>query len=655
MSSYDARFAVPGLMPVEPVKDLCRVEAAVDGSLFLCVHCGRATDEVHYAVDVWGPRRRRGVIKDPSYKWEPGRHVPRHAREWAQFMTVCDSLPDGCDVLRVEVHGTRSVPVTDVPCIPEGERRYWVLCLPAEILPYGQSMLELTINGRVYSHAVTRKPFSAYARGNGLTSRLRVFRHQDGETMDFAFERGSGEIRVPLHYKTFKGVENLPLDAEYRAFTKAGDADVEMQCHVDATALELVVTVPDGLPVGARTWRSEYRVWEQWEPLACGDLTVLPTANPFKSMSRVRKYLYEVTYDSIDYGKAYEYFSKMAVPQEAGACTSVYGGGVLGRNYDWKYDNGAEFIVRTPETSETYAVLGVSGRIPGMEDDLAASGAYSPLYDILPFYLVDGINSEGVAMSMNVVPSNDHGVNDRAYPSGDVEEEICTQMLIRYVLDRFDTAEWAARWLGSHAMLFTPAEKEDMGFEHHFLLADKDSAWVVELVDNEVKVMPAGENGRVPAIANFHAYGVTPNADGTLLTPATGDACAVNGVTPHGSGLERYNIVARGIGGASTVQGMRSLLDSLRYTRTYATAPGAATDPRWDTEFVGTEGTGLTVSSPSADFDMVQEMAGEAYLKRSREAPLLWHTVHSSVYDLNNRTLHLVVQEDDGAEYFRKL
>lgn len=655
MSNYDARFAVPGLMPVEPVKALCRIEADVDGSLFLCVHCGRATDDVHYAVDVWGPHRRRGVIKDPSYKRRPGAHVPREMREWAQFMTVCDRLPEGCDVLNVEIHGTMAVPVTDVPCIPEGERRYWVLCLPAEILPYGQSMLELTINGRVYRHAVTRKPFAAYAHGLGMMHRLRMFRRQDGETMDFAFERGSGEIRVPLSYKTFKGTAHLPLDAEYRAVAKTDGGDVDMQCHVDATALELVVSVPKDMPVGAWTWRSEYKAWEQWEMLVCGDLTVVPAINPFASMSRVRKYLYEVSYDSIDYDKAYAHFKEKAVPEEAGACTSVYGGGVLGRNYDWKYDNGAEFIVHTPDTQDTFAVLGMTGRIPGMEDDLAASGAYSPLYDVLPFYLVDGVNSEGVAMSMNVVPSNDHGVNDRAYPSGDVEAEICTQMLVRYVLDRFDTAAWAADWIGSHAMLFTPSDKEEMGFEHHFLLADKDSAWVIELVDNEVKVMPAGENGRKPAIANFHAYGVTPNEDGTLYTPATGDAHASNGVTLHGSGLERYNIAALGIDGASTVAGMRALLGRLRYTRTYATAPDAATDPRWDTEFVGTEGTDLTVASPSVDFDAVQAVAGEYYLKRSREAPLLWHTVHSSVYDLEERSLHLVVQEDDGAEYFRKL
>lgn len=659
MGLYDARFAVPGLMPVEPVKDMCRVEANADGSLFLCVHCGRRTDTVHYAVDVGGPVGRRGVLKDPSYDFNGLELYPSFdfkKKGWAQFMVLCDSLPEGCGVLNVPVHGTRAVPVTEVPCIPEKDRVYWVLCLPAEILPYGQSMLELCINGKVYKHAVTRPAFSIYSKDYWLMKKTRIYRNQRGETLDVAFCRNTGgKIYVSLAYEGFSGEYYLPDDAEYRAFAVVNGNDVPLECTVDIKEHELVVTVPDGLAEGKWTWRSEYMTWGNWSGLVCGDLFITQPKMPYKSVHRVRQYLYEVEYDCIDYDAAYEYFKSREVPAAAGACTSMVSGGVFGRNYDWMYDNGVEFIVRTKGDGPRRSVIGVSGRLQGLEDDFVASGEYSELYGILPFVLVDGVNSSGLAMSVNVVPAKDRGVNLKAYPSGEVEAEICTQMLIRYVLDRFDSASWAAEWIGRHAMLFTPAAREEMGYEHHFLIADAHSSWVVELVDNRVQVMNVGGDGMKPVITNFHIYGVTPNEDGTLYTPATGDAHESNGVTPHGAGLERYNLAVAGLDGAATVQGMRSLLDNLAYTRTYSTSEHAATDPRWDTEFVGTEGTDLTVSSPTGAFDTVQRMAGAAFLERDRNEPLLWQTVHSSVYDLEARSLHLVVQEDSGTVYYRSI
>lgn len=370
--------------------------------------------------------------------------------------------------------------------------------------------------------------------------------------------------------------------------------------------------------------------------------TVLP------SLERVGEYLYAIDYDYLDYDFAKQFFLSKSPSFRPAGCSSVRNGNYYGRNLDWFYDNGVDFLVRTPSRNGKLAVMGIAGGLPELSKEVVAFGKYADAYRILPFYLQDGINEAGVFCNINVIPL-DKGLTTLAVPSEAEKARICSLMLPRYILDTFSTADEAVEYLQKHVAIYVPRSLQEMGYEAHYMIGDATKTYVVELVDNQVV---AHIHSRM---TNFFIDGVTFNADGTVYTPADvddGHKASDNGITEHGSGLERYNLIVENYAGANTKAGMRNLMNQLLYSRAYQGHPDAP-ENLWHTEFVGLRG--LTVDSPAEDFAEIEEVTGELYASRDRNLPVdverTWHTTHSSVYDLDTKKLYLVSQEDTEHEY----
>lgn len=351
---------------------------------------------------------------------------------------------------------------------------------------------------------------------------------------------------------------------------------------------------------------------------------------------KLAEYLYEMHVDAIDYDFAEKYFQDHDYPAEAGACSAVKAGNIFGRNFDWTYNRDDTYVVRIRPTATRSASISVAARVTKDTDSR-----------IIPFLAKDGINEAGLCVSINVVPHGDKGDNSTVVTAGS-DKTLCTVMVPRYILDHFTTAAAAAQAMQTFSY-YHPASTIASGYEHHFLIADKDNAYILEFVEGAVVVTEV--NG-TPFMTNFHVDGTTLNADNSVYTPATQTetetAFSYNHITKHGAGLERWNILAAGVAGATDVEGMRTLMTSLKYTNTYR----AETAPRWDTELVGI--AELEVDSPTADFTPVHAAVQEQFSQRTRDdAPELqtWQTVHSSVYDMKALSLQLVVQEDDSAKY----
>lgn len=115
-----------------------------------------------------------------------------------------------------------------------------------------------------------------------------------------------------------------------------------------------------------------------------------------------------------------------------------------------------------------------------------------------------------------------------------------------------------------------------------------------------------------------------------------------NHITLHGAGLERFNIIAQEYAGIEDIEDMRTLLDNLRYTKMYITAPDTA-DPAWLTEYCGGL---LTVKTAPIGFEEIEEQAGQAYTDRDRDNPKTWQTVHAVIYDISTKTMYLRAQEN---------
>lgn len=372
--------------------------------------------------------------------------------------------------------------------------------------------------------------------------------------------------------------------------------------------------------------------------------------NDYLTIKKIKDYLFETHYGVIDYGNAYAYFASQADPIDMGACSAARNGNWYGRNLDWTYDENAEFIVHTPHIAGRYASIAVAGGIPGLTNDVVTGEEYSALYKIVPFRLYDGINEHGVIINMNVVPT-DNGTNV-SIPTEQEEVTISAQMLVRYVLDYFKNASDAVDYIQKHMKIYFSNSLHDHNYELHFMIADEEKTYLVEFAENAAIVVDMSDDADSNIagkayMTNFYLNDITLNDDGTVYTPGTQtaeyNAKDTNGITDCGAGLERYNYIVDTYDSANTKDGMRAMMNGLKYTRTYSTAPDAA-DPVWLTEYVGVQG--LTVISDPEDFDAVVQYAGGMFNDRSRTDGLTWQTVHSAVYDIENRALNIIVQED---------
>lgn len=369
--------------------------------------------------------------------------------------------------------------------------------------------------------------------------------------------------------------------------------------------------------------------------------------SPYDSFKKIKPYLYEVTYSNLNKSVANTYFMNQVKTGISGGCSSVRNENFFGRNYDWQYDELAEFIVHTTaKPFSRHASIGVAGGFKQLTNAFVESGKKSYIYDVLPFQLIDGINDCGVICNMNVVPAVT-SITPR--PSGTSYQKISSLQLIRFVLDNFSSAAAAVDYISKHVTVYFPTSLKKMDYEVHYMIADSSNTFIVEFKNSHIVVLDANAQ---PYMTNFHISGVRFNQDGTVYTPETQDsehdAIKTNLVHPYGSGLERYNYIVGNYSSANTKAGMRALMNGLRYTKAYASAKDVS-NPYWYTEFVGSKD--LTCASDPSDYTEVVTIADGYFKNRSRtDGGLTWQTVHSSVYDISEKKLYIITQED-GKEF----
>lgn len=410
------------------------------------------------------------------------------------------------------------------------------------------------------------------------------------------------------------------------------------------------------------------------------DKNLEPALKPYYNLYKIQDYLYNIEYETLDYNYAKSYFKDSSNDSGSfGACSAVRSGNFYGRNFDWIYNNQAEFVIKTVNQNGKFATLGVSGSLSALTNDFVESGEWDKAYYILPFMIVDGINECGVVVNANVVPIEEGYFNTTTVPTGTKQDEICALMLPRYILDNFATAREAALYIRNHVALYFPNNLRALGYEEHFMIADATETFILECINNEVKVINATTQA-FPAITNFHIFANSNNGVGGFASYITGDesnnghittpyemahidglkTAAELGVTPHGSGLERYNLIVDTFGEnkpKATLATMQELMNKLNYTNAYNTESLNDLDAEnygenfWWTEFVGIDN--LTSSSNLDDYKARFEDGATidyAFLNRDRDPSSdfygTWQTTHSCIYDITNRALYLAVQEE---------
>lgn len=364
---------------------------------------------------------------------------------------------------------------------------------------------------------------------------------------------------------------------------------------------------------------------------------------PFENITQVENYVFNVTYEVLDYESSKEYF-KTKYPDYFG-CTSIRKGDFFGRNYDWLYDETATFRVSVTGNGNRYASQGIAS-IKDITKSIAervVAGEEEDLYNfkILPFMMQDGINEKGVTAAINVVP-NDKGKTVGTVPLLKQTDKLCVFEIVRYILDNFSSAKQAVKYLKNHVSIFTPST-QSFKYECHFLVADENESYLIEFINNELIYTLMDK----AYITNFHLEGVEFDPETNTVIKDT--------VEPFGMGIERYDLISENYEDLSSIEDMRDLMDELKYSKSYT-----LTDNPWYTEFVGDYTASghniLTVQSESSEFNWILEHERARFAERSRDPESenfgTWQTVHSSVYDIPRKTLYLKSQESENEYTF---
>lgn len=368
------------------------------------------------------------------------------------------------------------------------------------------------------------------------------------------------------------------------------------------------------------------------------DLELQPIHNYYNYIKKVEPFTYEILYTDLDYDYAKEYFSNTYI--EPGACSSFRNGNWYGRSFDWHYSNDATFIVRTPRIGNRFATIGVSGSTKTLTEQFVDSKEYSELYKIVPFRVVDGFNEYGVFCNTNVVPAQKNHTTGTT-PLVELKETVCDMMLPRFILDHFKTATEAVEYIRDYVSVTPNADLlEEHNYDLHIMVLDKTKTYVVEFIGDQVVI------NEHTAMTNFFVSGVDFD-NNKVYTPedhSTDESKdpASMGITSFGAGLERYNLIIDNLSSVNSKETAENLLGLLKYTNAYKTT----TSPRWYTEVVGEYPEGrLTVSTSLPILETAWQAMKATFDERSRDTALTWQTVHSCVYDIENKKLYLENQE----------
>ena len=306
------------------------------------------------------------------------------------------------------------------------------------------------------------------------------------------------------------------------------------------------------------------------------------------------KYLHAIYLDSSYPDEAEAYYRRADGP--FGGCSARRVGNVCERNYDWNFDESAEFVVRISAANGRFASIGVSTVGTNLTEEIVTSGMWSPFYKVLPGRTLDGINENGVFCEVNVVATN-----GSPWETEREGRDINSMGAVRWVLDHATDARSAADELAARVYV-SPAMRA-MGYSVHYAVCDATGTYVVEdgVVDEWTPDVPA-------VMTNFRVF-------------------QYHQPDPYGTGYERFDVLAD----------LSQSITNAWFSKAYA-----ADLPR-PTEFAA-PGIGT-----HDETDALRAWA-EAHVVPNlppKRGGRWWQTVHTSVYDLEEKTLRICVQETD--------
>lgn len=363
----------------------------------------------------------------------------------------------------------------------------------------------------------------------------------------------------------------------------------------------------------------------------------------------IADYLYGIEYDDYDLQANLDYFNRDFIPGYP-SCSEVRKGRFVGRNLDWYINNDAAAIIKINHTDDHYASIGMVGCFPPFSNGFAKSQEYDEIYKYLPFKTADGINEKGLYVGVNVMPTGETSFDmdswepyafgyGAADTNPDSDMHYCVIYLVRIVLDRAGSVEEAMELIDS----INWTEPKNFPYEgatqsFHWLICDAKQSVVLEFMDNKAVYTKA------PSINEPSLGNIMTNFTNCLMDKGIFQI--------SGNGLERWDILHDSFASTpESFEGMQELMSKVWYTRFYKADPTSR--DFWFTECSNSD---FPTSSLYKNYDIIDSPEFQELAKRSI-APFydkslwhvddtpLWYTTHTSIYDLQSKTMRVLVHE----------
>ena len=407
----------------------------------------------------------------------------------------------------------------------------------------------------------------------------------------------NGNLKYDASFPPGSAHSGSDLVLNFRFVARAEDGHTELfrfgatATRTNATSEVLVDWFKDG-PAGTAPVRipTSDLVALEISSATCGLRRVDGAARPLP------KYLHALDFADSYTNESAAYYRSRGNGTTGGGCSSVRDGGFLYRNFDYPFDDRAEFVVKMAAGKDRFASVGVAQIGTNLTEQMVTSGdpKYSLLYNWLPGATVDGINENGVACNINVVDGDPQTSGWHTNATSDATHPIAA---IRWILDHATNAQHAAAYIAAN-IRFPHGWTQNF----HYMIADAEKTYIVE---NGLFRAATWDDGMPPVMTNFPLF---------------------SGESSDGTGEERYLILAD-----------RTSITNVWYTNAYL----PSTQPPWVSDF--------------NDNFALYEAATNRWAKKPKEehrgeivgGQSWWQTVHTSIYDITNRVLRVAVQEKD--------
>lgn len=421
--------------------------------------------------------------------------------------------------------------------------------------------------------------------------------------------------------------------------------------------------------------RSKLFILVLTSPMILAGLTSCNSNNSFKHEKFVKDenldYLYDVTYNNYSWSDVNTWMnSKKNTNPNQGAfgCSSIHFGDYYGRSFDFCFTTMNEFLVRTKNENGHLASIGVSIADCNMDETrvqkiIDGKGGENELLaeKLIPFAVVDGINEKGVVCNTNVVPAHDldplEGQTEyHTIGTNPGATDLFYQFMPRYILDNAVSAKHAVELLKQHNL--TAVNKSGavcdyfgiakMGYELHCMIADKKETYVVEMVDNQLVVLKSGSH----IMTNYYLSNISATGQGFERY-----ATLFNHWQKWKKEEEECNVDTMG-------EAIHDVMYSEAYNPDLHPESGNLKSPKWPTEFAGgdvpfyqaekycedhwEDGDINLKDKLTEEYNIVKDTSDPSKREEKPGPAVPWISTHAEVFDIKNKTLHLVTQEKEN-------